>query len=119
MSAPTCAPAKVWRCWLLQLVVAVLIVAPPWVETPTEFEVDEMLAWPPTPRAHTPPPGWSGAGSAGADTKALPCWVRNAVLTLPMAAEIAELAALAGIASVPMLGMRVGVATCVVVQFRD
>ena len=67
-----------------------------------------MFTWPPTPRAQTPPPGWSGAGSAGADTKALPCWVRKAVLTLPMAAEIAELVALVGIASVPILLIVVG-----------
>ncbi len=39
------------------------------------------------------------------------------MLTLPIAAEIAELAALAGIASVPILLMVMGVATCVVVQF--
>src|SRR4051794_21578311 len=108
MSVPTCAPAKVWRCWLLQLVVAVLIVAPPCVEIPTEFEVDEIFTWPPTPRAHTPPPGWSGAGSAGADTKALPCWVRNAVLMLPIAAEMAADVALVGIANVPMLLMKDG-----------
>ena len=117
MSVPTCAPAKVWRCELLQLLVAVLITAPPWVETPTEFEVELMFTWPPTPRAHTPPPGWSGAGSAGADTKALPCWVRNAVLTLPIAAEMAAAVALVGIASVPMLVIVNGVATWVVVQF--
>src|SRR3954467_14046274 len=117
MSVPTCAPAKVWRCWLLQLVVAVLIVAPPCVEIPTEFEVDEIFTWPPTPRAHTPPPGCSGAGSAGSDTKALPCWVRNAVLMLPIAAEMAALVALVGIASVPILLIVVGVANCVVVQF--
>src|SRR3954462_4924626 len=86
MSVPTCAPAKVWRCWLLQLVVAGLIVAPPCVEIPTEFEVEEIFTWPPTPRAHTPPPGWSGAGSAGADTKALPCWGGNGRLMLPVAA---------------------------------
>src|ERR1044072_28005 len=84
---------------------------------PTEFEVDEMFTWPPTPRAHTPPPGWSGAGSDGADTKALPCWVRNSVLTLPIAAEMVAVVALVGIASVPMLVIVNGVATCVVVQF--
>ena len=84
---------------------------------PTEFELDEMFTWPPTPRAQTPPPGWSGAGSAGADTKALPCWVRNAVLMLPIAAEMAALVALVGIASVPILLIVVGVANCVVVQF--
>ncbi len=39
------------------------------------------------------------------------------MLTLPMAAEIAELAALAGIASVPILLMVKGVGVCVVVQF--
>jgi hypothetical protein len=43
--------------------------------------------------------------------------VRKAVLTLPMAAEIAALAALAGIASVPILLMVNGVGVCVVVQF--
>jgi hypothetical protein len=41
----------------------------------------------------------------------------EAVLTLPIAAEIAALVALVGIASVPMLVIVVGVATCVVVQF--
>ena len=54
-----------------------------------------------------------GRGSAGAETKALPCWVRKAVLTLPIAAEIAALAALAGIASVPILLIVTGVANCV------
>ena len=43
--------------------------------------------------------------------------MRKAVLTLPIAAEIAALVALVGIASVPMLVIVVGVATCVVVQF--
>src|SRR5215470_11742811 len=39
-----------------------------------------VLTWPPTPRAHTPPPSWSGWGLAGLEMNALDC-VRNAVFT--------------------------------------
>src|SRR6187431_444948 len=116
MSVPTWAPAKVCRCELLQLVVAVLMTAPPWVEMPTDREEEVVFTSPPTPRAHTPPPGWSGEGLAGADTKALPCWVRKAVLTLPIAEEIEALAALVGTASVSILVMVNGVATCELVH---
>jgi hypothetical protein len=50
---------------------------------PLEVEVNLLVTSPPTPRTQTPPPGWSGFGSLGAETKALPCWVRKAVLRLP------------------------------------
>ena len=32
-----------------------------------------LVTSPPTPRTQTPPLGWSGLGSLGAETKALPC----------------------------------------------
>src|SRR6202043_3708775 len=48
---------------------------------PAQLEVTS----PPTPRTHTPPPGWSNLGSPGDETKALPCWVRKAVRMLPRA----------------------------------
>ena len=57
MSVPTCDAGEVGARRLLQVLVAGLACAPPCGHSPTEFEVDEMLAWPPTPRAHTPPPG--------------------------------------------------------------
>src|SRR6185295_15599923 len=68
-----------------------------------EFEVVFSVTSPPMARAQTPPPGWSGAGLPGAETNALPCCVRKAVLTLPIAPEIAAPAAVAGIASNPWL----------------
>jgi hypothetical protein len=102
---------------LAQVVLAVFCTPTP-VELATEVEVEEMLAWPPTPRAQTPPPGWSGAGLPGAETKALPCWVRKTLLTLPIAPAIAALAAPGAIARVPMLVMKVPVVLVwVVAQF--
>ena len=56
MSAPTWTPAKSVLIELAQVVLAVFCTPAP-VVLPTEVEVDEMLAWPPTPRAQTPPPG--------------------------------------------------------------
>ena len=63
------------------------------VPTVVEFEVDLTSTSPPMARAQTPPPGWLGAGFGGAETNALPCWVRNTVLTLPIAPAIAAPAA--------------------------
>lgn len=45
-----------------------------------EFVTDFVVTSPPTPRTHTPPPGWSGAGLGGAETNALPCCEIKAVL---------------------------------------
>jgi hypothetical protein len=55
---------------------------------------------------------------AGAETKALPCWVRKTLLTLPIAPAIAALAEPGATASVPTLLMKLPVVlVCVVVQF--
>ena len=74
-------------------------VTEPYLDGLLEFELDFTVTSPPTPRAQTPPPGWSGPGLAGADTNALPCWVKKAVLTLPIAPTIADPAAATGIAN--------------------
>src|SRR6201985_1368367 len=66
---------------------------------PFETEVDLTSASPPTARAQTPPPGWLGVGFGGAETNALPCWVKNTLSTLPIAPAIAELAAQDGVAT--------------------
>src|ERR1700730_16371601 len=55
-------------------------------------------------------------GLEGADTKALPCWVRKAVLTLPIAPAIAAPAAPGGTASKPIF-VTLSVPVCVVLQF--
>jgi hypothetical protein len=55
-------------------------------------------------------------GLDGADTKALPCWVRKAVLTLPIAPASAALAAPGGTASCPMF-VTLSVPVWFVVQF--
>src|SRR5712672_320588 len=115
MSAPTCTPAKFWCCVLLEFVVVLLKTAPFCEFVLFDVETDLRSTWPPTPRTQTPPPGWSGAGLPGADTNALPCWVRKAVLTLPMAPDTAAAAAPAGTARSTWL--LIGVPVCVVVQF--
>ena len=57
-------------------------------------------------------------GLAGAETKALPCWVKKTLLTLPIAPAIAALAAPGAIAKVPTLLMKVPVVLVwVVTQF--
>src|SRR5712672_1623310 len=89
MSCPTCTPAKVSRTLPGQLAVAWVLKAAPnkpgAVTVPVEFEVNLLVTSPPTPRIQTPPPGWLGFGSPGAETKALPCWLRKAVLMFPKA----------------------------------
>src|SRR5436190_20978283 len=89
MSCPTCTPAKVSRTLPGQFAVAWVLnnaaAAPVAMTVPVEFEVNLLVTSPPTPRIQTPPPGWLGFGSPGAETKALPCWLRKAVLMLPKA----------------------------------
>src|SRR5438874_102508 len=89
MSCPTCTPAKVWRTLPGQFAVAWVLknaaAAPGAMTVPVEFEVNLLVTSPPTPRIQTPPPGWLGFGSPGAETKALPCWLRKAVLMFPKA----------------------------------
>src|SRR5262245_50773761 len=85
MSLPTWTPAKELCSRLLQLIVPVTLSF--WRGAPTArlvfaVDVELMFTSPPTPRAHTPPPWVSGGAPPGLATKALPCWVRNAVLTL-------------------------------------
>src|ERR1700730_1240904 len=118
MSAPTCTPAKFSRDELAQAVFEVLTTAPVSLRVfaLAEFDVVFSVTSPPMTRPQTPPPGWSGAGFAGAETNALPCWVRNAVLTLPIAPEIAAPAAPAGTASCDWLPRVIG-PFCTVVQF--
>src|SRR5215468_8054173 len=113
MSAPACTPPKLTPCELLHLVRAVFTGAPPAVGVVTNDDVDVVLKFstPPTPRAQTPPPGWFGRGFGGADTKALPCCVRNAVVTLPMALEIVAAVAAVGTAKSPTLAIGVPVCT--------
>src|ERR1700730_11709260 len=116
MSAPTWTPAKLSCVLLKHFDVAVDVPRGGVEEAPAEIDVDLISASPPTARAHTPPPGWLGMGLAGAETNALPCWVRKTLLTLPMAPAIAAPEAPAGIASWVMLVIW-KVPVCVLTQF--
>src|SRR5690349_11483152 len=114
MSAPIWTPAKF--SWVEFAQFTVTAEDPGAVTVaPFEMEVDLRSASPPTPRAQTPPPGWFGVGLGGAETNALPCWVKNTLLTLPMAPAIAAPEAPAGTASC-WIFVTMNVPVCVWVQ---
>src|SRR5690349_16985677 len=88
MSWPTWAPTKFALTLPAQLKLASVPntgLKTPAFTLPVAVELNLLVTSPPTTRVQTPPPGWLGWGSPGADTKALPCWLRNAVLILPKA----------------------------------
>src|SRR5262249_25820993 len=89
-SEPTWTPPKLSCSLLAQVTVPVWEGGVKTADATVTLEVVVLLilASPPTPRTHTPPPCVSGAAPPGLATKALPCCVRKAVCTFPIDAAI-------------------------------